>query len=1170
MLKNNSSRRCMVGACFALGLTTSQVSIAQSLITEAVQNTQRITIPGSTPSRLISLSSDVGRLPGSQKLGRMVLLLAPTAAQDQAAANLIASQHDASSPLFHKWLTPAEFGQQFEVADTDSTQVRQWLENQGLTVHQVSQSLRFIVFSGNVSQVENAFVTQMHSYTYKNKTFIANSKDIQLPMALRNVVKGVVRLHSNPSSPAVVEGPKVKLKKAGGQFTFDDSSHGMAPADFAKIYNVQPLYNAGINGTGQSIAIVGRSNIAIQDVRDFRNLFGLPANDPQIIINGDDPGITTDVDEATLDVTWSGAVAPMAKIDFVVSESNFADGVDVSAVYIVDNNIAPVMSTSYGSCETDLGPVENAFYNSLWQQAAAQGITSFVAAGDNGGAGCDAPAGGVYSSGVLAVNGIASTPYNVAVGGTQFDDTNNPNKYWSTTNDPTTGQSALSYIPEMVWNESSNDPNDVLLYAGSGGVSSLYAKPSWQTAAGVPNDGARHLPDISLSASLHDGYLVCLNGNCGYGNYFVVFGGTSASSPAAAGIMALVNQTMGGQPQGMANYVFYRLAKVSGVFHDTIKGNNKVPDPNGQYTVGYNAGTGYDLATGLGSMDVNALVNNWKSAASGVGSGVTLALGNGQSASVIHGKPITFQATVACSSTGTCTAPTGAVALSATSSTAATVGVGSGDLTPLSNSSIANILTYVVPGGNYNVSARYSGDGKYSPGTSNEVAVTVSAEKSQTFVGSVGGGTFATGAITVSYGESWPVAVIVAGNSGYGYPSGQITMTADGNPITNGGVYDYAAGTFAPSTMTLNYGENSAIKTSLPSSQSSTISYLLPTRALGVGSHRLVASYPGDPSFAASKGNYTYTVSQAQGVFEDFFPVGDTVANAPVQLVAQMGFASLGFAPYGGTITVSDITTGSPVVLGKGKVDSSLYGGYWTTTVNVPTAGTRTLRLDHTGDANVKGASQTYYVPFSATDYSYVTLSASATNSFGGQPVTLTATVGSGIPLHVATGTVTFFNGTTAIGGAKVPKSGNVVLTTRKLTAGVNNLTASYSGDAILTTSASSPIPITVADYVMQVLPASIKVERGQSESVTLDLIPEGGFAEPVQLVCSDLPADVTCKFSNSSVTLGGVNPVTVSVTLKASKAAEVTTKPLSVTITATSITGTTPKTSILHLTIKK
>ena len=495
--------------------------------------------------------------------------------------------------------------------------MRQWLESQGFTVHQVSQSRRFIVFSGNVAQVETAFSTQMHSYSLQNKSFIANSSEIQLPAALRDVVKGVVRLHSNPSSPAAVAGPKVHFKKSGAQFTFDDGSHGMAPADFAKIYNVQPLYDAGINGTGQSIAIVGRSNIDIQDIRDFRNLLGLPANDPEIIVNGDDPGITPDVYEATLDVTWSGAVAPMAKIDFVVSESNFADGVDVSAVYIVDNNIAPVMSTSYGNCETDLGPVENAFYNSLWQQAAAQGITSFVSSGDNGGAGCDAPAGGVYSSGVLAVNGIASTPYNVAVGGTQFNDTKDPSKYWSATNDPTTGESALSYIPEMAWNESSNDPNDVLLYAGGGGVSSLYAKPDWQTGVGVPKDGFRDLPDISLSASLHDGYLVCLFGNCGYGDYFYTFGGTSASSPAAAGIMALVNQKMGGKPQGVANYVFYKLANVPGVYHDTVKGNNKVPDPNGQYTVGYAAGKGYDLATGLGSMDVTALVNQLESCLQG-------------------------------------------------------------------------------------------------------------------------------------------------------------------------------------------------------------------------------------------------------------------------------------------------------------------------------------------------------------------------------------------------------------------------------------------------------------------------------------------------------------------------------------------------------------------------
>jgi subtilase family serine protease len=229
------------------------------------------------------------------------------------------------------------------------------------------------------------------------------------------------------------------------------------------------------------------------------------------------------------------------------------------------------MSTSYGSCEDSLGKVQNAFYNSLWKQAAAQGITSFVSAGDNGGAGCDSPGSGLFASGGLAVNGISSTPYNVSVGGTQFDDAVNPSAYWSTVanNDPVTGLSVLGYIPEKVWNESNNDPNAVGLWAGSGRVSKVYAKPDWQAAPGVPNDGKRDIPDFSLAAALHDGYLICLYGYCSQGDYFFAFGGTSTSSPAAAGIMALVNQNLGGQPQGIANYVFYKLASIPGVYHDT-------------------------------------------------------------------------------------------------------------------------------------------------------------------------------------------------------------------------------------------------------------------------------------------------------------------------------------------------------------------------------------------------------------------------------------------------------------------------------------------------------------------------------------------------------------------------------------------------------------------------
>jgi subtilase family serine protease len=209
--------------------------------------------------------------------------------------------------------------------------VQQWLESQRLTVHEVAQSRRYIVFSGTVSQVESTFAIQMHSYEYKTRKFISNSSDIQIPAALHPVVKGVVRLHSDPRSATAYLGTKIHFKKTGAQFTFDDGSHYMTPADFVKIYNVQPLYDAGINGTGQTIAIVGRSNIDVQNVRNFRTVLGLPANDPEIIVNGDDPGQTSDMQEAMLDVTWSGAVAPMAHIKFVVSQSNFSDGVDVSA-----------------------------------------------------------------------------------------------------------------------------------------------------------------------------------------------------------------------------------------------------------------------------------------------------------------------------------------------------------------------------------------------------------------------------------------------------------------------------------------------------------------------------------------------------------------------------------------------------------------------------------------------------------------------------------------------------------------------------------------------------------------------------------------------------------------------------------------------------------------------
>ncbi len=281
---------CIAGIVWVLlTLVSGQTALSQTRVASAVDKNQRVVIRGTTPA-LIAKSTETGRMPAGQDLGRMILQLAPSAAQDQKAAKFVAALHDPSSPSYHKWLTPARFGQLYGVSDYDAAQVQGWLQNRGLTVHEISQSHRFIVFSGTVSQVEGAFATQMHNYSYQGKSFISNSTDIQIPAALQPVVKGIVRLHSDPRTPNAFMGGKVFFKKSPGQLSFSDGSHYMTPADFAKIYNLQPLYNAGIDGTGQTIAIVGRSNIDPQDISAFRSIMGLPANDPQVIVNGDDPG----------------------------------------------------------------------------------------------------------------------------------------------------------------------------------------------------------------------------------------------------------------------------------------------------------------------------------------------------------------------------------------------------------------------------------------------------------------------------------------------------------------------------------------------------------------------------------------------------------------------------------------------------------------------------------------------------------------------------------------------------------------------------------------------------------------------------------------------------------------------------------------------------------------
>jgi subtilase family serine protease len=570
----------------------------QDRITTFIDDEQRIVLSGNRhPSAIAQF--DAGAVSPTYRMDRMVLTLLPDAAQQDALEQLLDAQHNPDSPYFHQWLTPEQYGERFGVSESDAAQVTAWLQAHGMEVAEVTAGRGSVVFSGSAAQVESAFHTQIHTYKIGNEVHHANASDPEIPAAFAGVVGGVVSLHDFRSAP-MNNGARIPVP----EFT-SGGSYYLAPADFATIYDLTPLYQQSINGSGQSVAIVARSNINLADVRQFRTSFGLPANDPQIIVNGADPGIFSSGEEteADLDVEWSGAVARNAAIKFVVSKStSSSDGVYLSAQYIVSHNLAPVMSMSFSLCEAALGSSGNSFINSLWQQAAAQGITVFVSSGDSGAAGCDSASASRATQG-RAVNGLCSTPYSVCVGGTEFNDTSHPSLYWSRTNASGTQSSAVSYIPEVAWNESSAGG----LWATGGGMSIIYAKPSWQTGSGVPADGKRDVPDVSLTSAGHDGYLIYQSGG------LYVVGGTSASAPSFAGAMALVVQNSAAR-QGNANTAFYSLAtrqRAGGasVFHDITSGNNSVP---GQ--TGFAATTGYDQATGLGSIDGLVLVSHWSDA----------------------------------------------------------------------------------------------------------------------------------------------------------------------------------------------------------------------------------------------------------------------------------------------------------------------------------------------------------------------------------------------------------------------------------------------------------------------------------------------------------------------------------------------------------------------------
>jgi len=1120
-------------ALFVPALANAQVA---PLVTQPVDPAQRQVL-GKTIHPLVKNSADLGRADSSLAMKDMLLMLQPSAAPKDIQ-QYVDSLHNPSSPQYHKWLTPEQYAAKFGIADADVKTVSAWLESSGFSVEQVSRGKRWIRFSGTAAQVETAFQTEIHKYSLNGATQYANAQNISIPTALAPAVSGVVSMSSFQSVPLhtppqkMVRGSNRKMTLVpstanptpqNAQPNFTGSSGGqtvnyIAPADFSAIYDAKPVVSSGITGSGVSIAIVGRSDIAISDVEAFRTIAGLPFNDPTVTYANFDPGVLSgDNIEGSLDVEWAAAIAPQDSIDYVIGASTTTtDGVDISSSYIVDNVTAPIMSVSFGLCEQMEPDSEIAFYQTLWQQAAAEGITVFVAAGDVGASGCNTPtnAGTLYGFGVSAQ---ASTPYTVAVGGTEFNDLSTPTTYWNAANGSNL-VSAIGYIPEAVWNESCTTavatsssncafpPFNIYSYAGSGGGSSCitrtagsgdgsgdeicaggYPKPNWQTGVGVPQDGVRDIPDVSLAAAAeHDPFILCYQGDCQWttgsdGSITLVqadlVGGTSVASPSMASIMALVEQKAG-TFQGVANYELYSLAaaQTSGscsstsrtdptqpstcVFNDITMGSNAVPciavsssggvgganggndcgsDTDGPVMVGatsiiptadivpnaemsgYSATTGYDLGSGLGSVDISNLVNSW-SKQNLAASSTTLTLSQ---TTFQHGTSVTLSGVVApTSGTGT---PTGSVHIQASNTSGTVVSI------PLAAGAFSG-ATINLPGGSYTVTAVYSGDGVYASSTSTPVSVTVQPENS-----TVTGTSFAVSQFTVlgqnplaqlaqaPLGFPWFLQFNVAGVSGSTKATGTITLSQGGMVVgtytlsSNGEIYldcgqgtgcDFPAGTlnftakysgdnsFNPSTTTYQFtvkqGKASAqiaviTQTPVPNTQdAASVSFvdtdpaIPPTGTLtltrsdtgavlgsavlqagsatipfnaGSGTYFVVLNWPGDKNYTLSANN-----------IEPGMQTQSTSGTTPVTLALSLGASSFGLGQqtqYTATVTPTQKNAASPTgsivlystSLGQIAGQLTLAGGKATGMVAWNAAGPQPVYATYSGDGTFAGAS---------------------------------------------------------------------------------------------------------------------------------------------------------------------------------------------------------------------
>lgn len=1157
----------LLAACVTCVPSLVAQSAPRRLIREAISPRQLVVLRGNTPP-VARPENDRGAAPAALPLDRLLLLLkrAPQQAADLKA--FLAQQQDAASPDFHRWLTPEQYGERFGLDPADLATVVGWLKARGFAVNRVARGGNVIEFSGTAAEVSGAFHTEIHRYAAQGREQWANNADPAIPAALSPAVAGVVSLNNIPRRPLhfsrVGRWSGAANNGLRAAYTGPDCEYGcefVAPYDLATIYNLLPLWKAGIDGTGETVAVVSQSDINPQDDANFRSQLDLPAPHLNVIYDGPNPGkleSTGDESESDLDVEWAGATAPGATVDLVVSAStNSTAGVDLSAEYIVDNDLASVLSESYGACELVLGTTGNQFENELWQQAAAEGISVYVAAGDGGSAACDANA--EAASYGLSVSGEASPPNAVAVGGTDFDeftDPTNPN-FWSYSNSATKA-TALGYIPETTWNDSCTNADvdaggapaacnneqvlsSLAVVGGGGGLSNCttydgqdaakcsggYAAPSWQ----IQGYGTRALPDVALFAGngfAGAAYVMCDSDDtsapyCQFpfsgGSAVDEVGGTSVAAQVWAGLQLLVNQKTG-SAQGDPHYVLHHLAAdendfacnastspaASCVFYDVTKGTIAMPCSVGTQdcdslgpgdTVGilsgYAAQVGYDLATGLGTPNAANLVNAW-AAVSFQPSAATLKLN--PDTNLTHGASVAVAATVAAQNGGA--TPTGFISL------LTSAGVDVADF-PLINGAVA-ASTSDLPGGTYAVHAHYPGDGVFAPSDSAPISLTVAPEASTTtesvFTTDTNGNFYS--ATSIPFGGAIYLSTAVKGASGQGTPTGNVTITDNGSPL--------AGGPFA-----LNV-QGEATDAAPP---------------LKIGTHSLVAQYPGDGSFGASTSSAT--VLTITRVATTTTAGGPQSAVTGTSLVFSVSVAATGTVLPTGTVTLYDDGTavGSPASLAGGDLGGDSVSTFGTINIEASALplGNSVVNVGYSGDANyAPSASLPQNVDIQVP--TTLTLTSVPANPNQGESVTLTATVSASQARGQIGGTVQF-NAEIPDGQANVPvTNGAAQFTLASLPPGQQNyISATYSGDGEYAGSQSALNVPVIPDFSIVPASSSLTITApGQSAADALAVTFRSGYSGQVTFSCSaayGMPSESSCSVSPTSLTASG------SVTLK-------------------------------------